>query len=168
MGVKVFGDWRAAQVPLRTSTPLAALSGYEGGWLHPPSHPPSQNGFRWRGTSAWEAGERAVQVSAGLSHSLVLTTGGRALACGDNTYGQLGTGDGQTTTCAAWVDISHAKASRRNGELSGPPRICALSAGALHSVFLSEFGDAFGCGDNEHGQLGKSMGEFASIPRRFS
>lgn len=35
-----------------------------------------------------------VQISAGISHSLVLTDGGQLFSFGDNSYGQLGLGNG--------------------------------------------------------------------------
>jgi len=114
------------------------------------------------GRGTWDVGERAVQVSAGCAHSLVLTSKGRALAHGSNVYGQLGVGAGvqvhtfeqsewfDERAAAAWVDLSRTCTDHDPEEA----RLCAVSAGALHSAFLSERGDVFSCGDNEYGQLG--------------
>ncbi len=48
--------------------------------------------------------ERAAQVAAGISHSLILTESGKALACGNNAKGQLG--NGNTHSSSVPVEVS--------------------------------------------------------------
>lgn len=73
-------------------------------------------------------GERAVDVSAGQQHSLVLTAAGASYAFGSGFSGKLGLGDQR----------SHAL-PQRIGALA-QVRVAVLEAGALHSLAADEGG----------------------------
>jgi alpha-tubulin suppressor-like RCC1 family protein len=84
-------------------------------------------------------------------HGLLLTTGGRAYAAGDNATGQLC--NGTTTNSSTFVPVT------------GLPATKALSAGGQHSLFLSASnGVVFACGDNSNGQLGNGTTTNARTP----
>jgi alpha-tubulin suppressor-like RCC1 family protein len=60
-------------------------------------------------------------------------------SCGYNSEGQLGLGTYVSTSTPSPVPLDH---------------VIAVSAGALHSVFLVDGGKVFACGGNTYGQLG--------------
>lgn len=122
---------------------------YLGTWLFPPESVPATtlhpSSVPPLGRAAWPAGEAAVGVAAGDMHSLVLSSAGRVLTCGEDDYGQLGwPQDVEYSTSAQWAALP---ASQHGA--------CAVSAGALHSAVLLENGDVLCCGDNDHSQLGR-------------
>jgi alpha-tubulin suppressor-like RCC1 family protein len=82
----------------------------------------------------------AVAVAAGLNHSLVLTTGG-IMAAGDNTFGQLGTGN---------FTSSHVAVA----STAIPATITTVVAGRNHSLALTNAGTVWAWGDDSVGQLG--------------
>ena len=95
------------------------------------------------GRAAWPAGEAAVVVAAGDMHSLVLSSAGCVLTCGEDHYGQLGwPHDVEYNTSAQWAALPAQRVA------------CAVSAGTLHSAVLLENGDVLCCGDDDHFQLG--------------
>ncbi len=78
-------------------------------------------------------------VAGGQYHSLAVDSSGTVWAWGDNSYGQLGTGD---TTGAT----SPVKA--------GAPAATAVAAGLVSSAALTRTGTVSTWGDNSYGQLG--------------
>ena len=84
-------------------------------------------------------GERVVAVSADTAHSLVLTEAGAVLSFGVGAAGRLGHGDTFSEMQPTVIDA-----------LRGV-RVVALSAGATHSLVLSEAGAVFSFGN---GRLG--------------
>tara|TARA_R110000868_G_scaffold158036_3_gene385776 strand:- start:23506 stop:25305 length:1800 start_codon:yes stop_codon:yes gene_type:complete len=87
-------------------------------------------------------------VAAGTAHTVVLTTSGRIFTCGDNDYGQLGRTSNENTRCIL-AEMTPPNSLR--GEA-----ICAVNAGAFHTVVLTTSGRVFTCGHNDHGQLGRT------------
>eukprot|EP00947_MAST-08B_sp_MAST-8B-sp1_P003948 g3948.t1 len=90
------------------------------------------------------SGVRVCAVSAGSFHNLFLTEDGKAYSCGDGSHHRLGHGDEGNQHVPKLIDA-----------LSGV-RVCAVSAGSSHSLFLTKDGKVYSCGNGEDGQLGLS------------
>ena len=88
-----------------------------------------------------------TQISAGMAHSLVATSGGQVYAFGLNDYAQLGSSVNNGTQVA-----NPAPAPVTLAGQSGS--IAQLSAGFSHSLALTSSGQLFGFGRNEYGALG--------------
>ena len=83
-----------------------------------------------------------TQVSAGVVFSLALTSDGRILAWGENSFGQLGTGSTAVENTPVEVVAP------------GGISFAVISAGLQHSVALADNGEAYTWGRNIFGQLG--------------
>ncbi len=90
------------------------------------------------------AGKPIVAISAGGAHSLAVDIEGTVYAWGANDSGQLG--DGTTTSRPEPRAIT-------GGALAGRV-VTAISAGARHSVALSDSGSVVSWGENQDRQLG--------------
>lgn len=107
--------------------------------------------FRLTETGAIESGQCPgasvawLQVSAGITHNLAISTAGKVYGWGYNSYGVLG--DGSTTQRTSPVNITNS------GALSGKT-VTQVSAGGDHSLAVSSDGTAFAWGHNTSGQLG--------------
>lgn len=79
-------------------------------------------------------------LSAGFAHTLALDTNNNVWAWGDNSEGQLGTGD----------------QDQRNSptQVKNLSNVLAISGGGAHSLALKEDGSIWAWGNNEAGQLG--------------
>ncbi|MEV4255092.1 Ig-like domain repeat protein [Spirillospora sp. NPDC049652] len=88
-------------------------------------------------------GVRITQAATGYTHTLALTSDGRVLSWGGNTYGQLGIGStaGPETTP---VEV----------ELPDGVTVTQVACGWAHSVALSSDGRVLAWGRNVFGQLG--------------
>jgi alpha-tubulin suppressor-like RCC1 family protein len=87
-----------------------------------------------------------VQIAAGSSHSLALTSTGQLYAFGSNEFGQLGSADNSGTsnpTLPTRVVLPGA---------TGP--VSQIAAGAFHSLALTSTGQLYAFGQNSSGQLG--------------
>ena len=87
-------------------------------------------------------GVHVRNVSAGFSHSLVVTEEGTLYAFGEGNNGRLGHGHLGSEHYPKVVDALRHE------------RITAAAAGGEHSLALTEDGSVFAWGDNEFGQLG--------------
>jgi alpha-tubulin suppressor-like RCC1 family protein len=83
-----------------------------------------------------------VGLSGGSQHVLALGSDGTVWAWGDNSFGQLGIVDTETTPVLTPIQVPN---------LSG---VIALAAGGTHSVALLNDGTVWAWGDNSKGQLG--------------
>ena len=101
------------------------------------------------------AGVHVVAVSAGYQHSLFLTEDGAVYSCGDGGFGRLGHGN----VNVQWVP-------KRIDALRGL-RIRAISAGSMHSLFLTDGGVVFSCGISQRGELGHGNRETQTCPKRI-
>lgn len=82
-------------------------------------------------------------IAAGYNHSFILTKEGAILSFGGNTFGQLGNGSKLKQMFAKKID---AFASGRS--------IIKIACGFNFTLFLSDKGEVYSCGDNSFGQLG--------------
>lgn len=83
--------------------------------------------------------EPAYRISAGNSHSLIITEDGRIFTSGWNYYGQLGTGSRSDEHAPVEIKL---------------PAVQAAAASSQHSLFLLEDGSLLAAGRNFNGQLG--------------
>ncbi len=101
-------------------------------------------------------GVRAVQITAGMTHSCALLENGMAKCWGDNFAGQLGIGSRL---------IQGDKESELGDKLlavgKGTPRFVQIAAGGNHTCGLSEDGKIKCWGRNDLGQLG--LGHVMSV-----
>ena len=88
----------------------------------------------------------AGTVSAGARHTLILKTDGTVWATGDNTYGELGNGDGSGTAQPYPVQVMVSSGTPLTG-------IVSLSAGTDESFAVDNSGNVWAWGYNPNGQL---------------
>lgn len=91
--------------------------------------------------------ERVVQAACGKGHTILVTSAGRAFACGLNVHGQLGIDKKTDLRNPGWPDLTQV-------EMPAGERVVYAAAGKDFSVFASESGGLFTAGSGEFGQLG--------------
>ncbi|XP_065203176.1 X-linked retinitis pigmentosa GTPase regulator-like [Planococcus citri] len=84
---------------------------------------------------------KIISVACGSHHTIALTDNGKCYVCGDNTYGQSGLDDVSSTE--KWTEVS----------LLSDLFITHVSAGESHSMFLTDGGMLYACGDTRYGKL---------------
>ncbi|XP_022651098.1 X-linked retinitis pigmentosa GTPase regulator-like isoform X2 [Varroa destructor] len=92
-----------------------------------------------------------TSVACGGSHTVALTSDGRAYSFGDGSHGQLGLGS----------RITHAGRPHLVQVPTGV-RMARVSAGQNHTAFLSDGRQLFTCGEGRHGKLALEDGEMGS------
>lgn len=97
----------------------------------------------------------AFKVVSGTNHVLAVTTSGKLYAWGDNTYGQLGTGNTEASDVP--VHIS---------SITGT--IIDIAAGDNCSFAITYDGSVYAWGDNTYGQLGDGTTESKLSPTKIS
>ena len=101
---------------------------------------------RWQPTRQLFVPDGAVKaLAAGEAHSLILREDGSVLACGLNSYGQIGDGTRETRREPVAVPFP---------ALPHPSHAIAIAAGATHSLAALESGELLAWGCNASGQLG--------------
>jgi len=101
------------------------------------------------------AGQRVIAVSAGGSHSLVLTADGSVWSWGWSDAGRLGHGDEQQELLPTKIE---ALAGRR---------VVAVSAGSSHSLALTADGAVWSWGGGRDGQLGHGDEQWQPLPTKI-
>jgi alpha-tubulin suppressor-like RCC1 family protein len=87
-------------------------------------------------------GKTPLFISCGNEHTVILMTDGTIYGCGNNSYGQLGTGNNtSTTTLTLMINLTGKT----------PTSICM--AGNSTQILMSD-GTVYTCGINNYGQLG--------------
>ena len=117
-----------------------------------------------------ETTSKFVGVACGARHSLAWTSTGEIYAWGSNAFGQLGTGAPQASSS------SNNQNSNSNELGEGNPiptkvklstkgaKIVSVVSGGFHNLMLTEDGNVYAWGNNNHGQLG--LGKKNSAPHR--
>ena len=100
------------------------------------------------------AGVKVAAATAGVLQAFALTTDGRVLAWGVNSYGQLGNGSTTEEHVPVWVKLPKGTRAR------------ALAAGREYSMVLTASDRILAWGRNEVGQLGDGTTTASSTPRR--
>lgn len=93
------------------------------------------------------------QIAAGGSHSLFLSADGRVYGCGYNTSGELGLGDLEVQPTPVLIP-----------GFPEDTRICCIVANTERSLFLTDTGQVYGCGNNSDGQLGLGDIDYQRTP----
>ena len=88
-------------------------------------------------------------IHCGWSHSVALSTDGKVYGWGRNDKGQLGLGNKRAEDSPAVHTPTLLFETAPNGKA-----ISEVQCGPENTVLLDEDGQAFGCGWNEHGNLG--------------
>ena len=100
------------------------------------------------------AGTTVTAISAGLDHTLALTSTGHVLAWGYNFDGELGNGTTNSTSNSTPVAVS----------LPSGTTVTAIAGGGLHSLALTSTGQVLAWGYNVYGQLGNGATTNSSTP----
>eukprot|EP01084_Bolivina_argentea_P127561 225562_1 len=96
-----------------------------------------------------------IDIECGSSHNLCISNNGNVYSFGMNGCGQLGIGNSITQTQPHRIDYF-----AQNGI-----KIIAINGGRSHSIFISEKGQLFMCGDGRQTQLGPTtIKEINPIP----
>ena len=95
---------------------------------------------------------RAIAVSGGENHTLVLTADANLWACGDNGWYQLGIGD-DTTDQMLLVRVFDGDANSPSGFLEN---IISIDSGWKHSLAIDINNNVLAWGDNDEGELGNA------------
>ena len=104
-------------------------------------------------------GLKAIQVSAGGSHSLAEGSDGNAYAWGNNTYGQIG----NNTTGSSYVPV-RVRDPASPKDTSKGLQAAQVSAGGDHSLAVGSDGNAWAWGNNGYGRLGDGSTDSKSVP----
>ena len=88
-----------------------------------------------------------VQISAGGSHTLLVTSSGQLYSFGSNFYGQLGSETSSPTHANATASLVTLPPSASGG-------VIAAAAGQSFSLALTASGQLYTFGENQYGQLG--------------
>ncbi|KPA12012.1 BNR repeat domain protein [Candidatus Magnetomorum sp. HK-1] len=97
-----------------------------------------------------------IQIAAGDSHSMLLFENGQVWTWGDNTSGQLGIGSIVSSIIPVRVLQANSSDPLEN--------IVSISAGAFHSMALSNEGHIWTFGLNANGQLGNGGPIYTTSP----
>eukprot|EP01038_Epipyxis_sp_PR26KG_P007269 gene7269-9908_t len=93
---------------------------------------------------------KAIDVSCGGFHTIILTDHGSVYAMGKEDFGLLGIGDQNADNMAIGAESPTLLRTFYDNNIP----ISSISAGGWHSCFLSDFGDIYTCGKGEYGRLG--------------
>ena len=88
----------------------------------------------------------SLSIATGLEHTVFLTNDGKVYSCGNHLYGRLG----------RTVDTANPRTIPSIISTLDPFTITAVACGSYHTVFLTNDGKVYSCGDNGGGQLGRS------------
>jgi alpha-tubulin suppressor-like RCC1 family protein/phosphodiesterase/alkaline phosphatase D-like protein len=100
-------------------------------------------------------GKTVTTIAAGSAHSLARCADGSLVAWGDNSYGQLGTGNTASSTVPVAVPASGALAGKA---------VAAVAAGYSHCLALCTDGSLAAWGANSYGNLGNNSSTNSSVP----
>ena len=95
--------------------------------------------------------EKIKKISLGGEHSIILTTKNNIFVSGLNIFGQLGTGDYDNRNVFTNIDIYKNTLMNKKDE-----KIVDISAGAQHSLLLSNKNNLYYCGFNKNNFLNKN------------
>ncbi|UPQ99880.1 DnaJ-like protein [Chloropicon primus] len=98
--------------------------------------------------------DKAVEIAAGASHSMMRDSRGRVWTWGHNKKGELGVGDYRTRLAPELLGFF------------GNVAVSSVSAGKVNSAFVTDSGEVFTCGSSTSDLLGYAASIDVSTPRR--
>ncbi|ESO94172.1 hypothetical protein LOTGIDRAFT_74050, partial [Lottia gigantea] len=90
----------------------------------------------------WVNNDKVVDISCGDQHTVLAAASGRVFVFGSNAHGQLGLGHSNTMSKPTCIK-----------SLKGE-KVKLVACGRSHTVFSTESGSVYSCGNNTEGQLG--------------
>ena len=99
---------------------------------------------------------KPISISAGNYHSMAIGDDGELYTWGENSYGQLGTGDKTTVYKPTKVTLANGIKPK------------TISAGGSYSMAIGEDGELYTWGDNSYGQLGIGNTQIKLIPTKVT
>ena len=122
------------------------------------SSPPSDERYwHWHSIAQWPVDD-VISIHCGWTHTLVLLRQGEVWGWGRNRYGQLGRPDKHDT-----ADAGDDNAVQR----AFVPATVAVAVGTEHALCCTRFGDVYGFGWNEHGNVGDGTEADVHTPIRL-
>ncbi|MDO8302341.1 MAG: right-handed parallel beta-helix repeat-containing protein [Sedimentisphaerales bacterium] len=97
--------------------------------------------------------ENITAVGAGWVHAIALTSGGQAVAWGDDYYGELGNGNEGYSDYPVWVHAGAQNPSYPDSNLCNIIQVAAGRSGT-HSLFVDSSHNCYATGNNDMGQCG--------------
>lgn len=97
---------------------------------------------------------KIVGIYAGMDYSMFISSTGQVYACGKNTNGQLGIGGTENYAVPTLISGLQQK-------------IKYISSQYEHSMFVTENGEVYSCGRNDHGQLGLGDTTDYDVPQKI-
>eukprot|EP00457_Paulinella_chromatophora_P000307 gb/GEZN01000307.1/.p1 GENE.gb/GEZN01000307.1/~~gb/GEZN01000307.1/.p1 ORF type:complete len:1585 (+),score=211.01 gb/GEZN01000307.1/:87-4841(+) len=115
-------------------------------------------------------GDKVVEVSLGLGHTLARTEQGQVFSWGWGYYGMLGLGEEQSQSSPI-PGVERPQTSKNTNiptkvALDGPAR--SIAAGKTHSAAVLNNGKVYTWGMGGHGALGHGTGTDLSLPKEVS
>ena len=97
-------------------------------------------------------GKKVTAIAMGSNHIIALSETGEVYSWGRNIHGQLGLGIKMWTSQATVWDYEDRTTPQRI-KFDGK-KIIAIAAGYCHTIVLTETGEVYSWGSNDHGQVG--------------
>ncbi|TPX70957.1 hypothetical protein CcCBS67573_g06386 [Chytriomyces confervae] len=94
-----------------------------------------------------------IGVSCGDSFTVVVTSCGKALSFGSNTFHQLGHSFDKSQSAKPKL-VRYLPFNPISGESATTPKVASVSCGSKHTLLLTRSGSVWAFGDNSGGQLG--------------
>ena len=101
-------------------------------------------------------GKKAVQISAGSRHSLVLLESGAVMSFGDHGCGKLGHGVNQHQVTPKLIEATRHK------------KVVQVSAGLSHSLLLTESAEVLAFGSGDYNQNGHGDQAYHYLPKEIA
>ncbi|GAA6225778.1 serine/threonine-protein kinase Nek8 isoform X2 [Lates japonicus] len=108
----------------------------------------------------------AQRVVCGVDCSMIISTQYRIVACGSNRFNKLGLDKitaGEEPNPSNQVEEVHSYSSIQSAPLNSE-KIVYIDIGTAHSVAVTERGQCFTFGSNQHGQMGCSSRRSSRVP----
>ncbi|KRX02730.1 Regulator of chromosome condensation 1/beta-lactamase-inhibitor protein II [Pseudocohnilembus persalinus] len=107
------------------------------------------------------AHKKIIQISCGQYHTMALSDDNQVYGWGKSMQGECGFGEYINANEPKMVNIKLMKSKNFINE--NPEKIVKVIAGGKHTLFLSNLGQVYSCGQGSHGQLGQRKPEKNSM-----